>query len=42
VDTPGTIKFDYDIVDTIQFGDWLPQSEGEYILARLRAKKLIE
>jgi len=25
---PGTIKFDYDIVDTIQFGDWLPQAKG--------------
>jgi hypothetical protein len=37
---PGTIKFDYDAA-TIRFGDWLPQAEGEYILDRLRAKKLI-
>jgi drug/metabolite transporter superfamily protein YnfA len=38
---PGTIKFDYDVVDTIQFGDWLPEAEARYILERLRAKKLI-
>ena len=38
---PGTIKFEYDYVDTIQFGDWLPQAEANYILERLRAKKLI-
>jgi hypothetical protein len=37
----GTIRFDYDVVETIQFGDWLPQAEGEYILERLRDKKLI-
>ena len=36
----GTVKFDYG-VDTIQFGDMLTQAEGEYILERLRAKKLI-
>jgi len=36
----GTVKFDYG-VDTIQFGDFLSQAEGEYILERLRAKKLI-
>jgi hypothetical protein len=36
----GTIKFDYG-VDTIQFGDLLSQPEGEYILKRLRDKKLI-
>jgi hypothetical protein len=39
---PGTIKFDYDVVDTIQFGDWLPEAEANYILDRLRAKKLID
>jgi len=38
---PGTIRFDYDVVDTIQFGDWLRQAEAEYILERLRDKKLI-
>jgi len=37
----GTIKFDYDVVDTIQFGDWLSEAEGNYILERLRSKKLI-
>lgn len=36
----GTVKFDYG-VDTIQFGDLLTKAEGEYILERLRAKKLI-
>jgi hypothetical protein len=36
----GTVKFDYG-VDTIQFGDMLSQAEGETILERLRAKKLI-
>jgi len=36
----GTVKFDYG-VDIIQFGDWLSEAEGEYILTRLRAKKLI-
>jgi hypothetical protein len=38
---PGTIKFEYDYIDTIQFGDWLPQTDGNYILERLRSKKLI-
>jgi len=38
---PGTIKFDYDVVDTVQFGDWLPQAEGEYIIKCLKDKKLI-
>ena len=37
----GTIKFDYDVVDIIQFGDWLSEGEANYILERLRAKKLI-
>ena len=37
----GTVKFDYDVVDIIKFGDWLSEAEGEYILTRLRAKKLI-
>jgi hypothetical protein len=36
----GTIKFDYD-QKTIKFGDRLSQVEGEYILERLRSKKLI-
>jgi hypothetical protein len=36
----GTIKFDYGI-ETIQFGDLLSQREGEYILKKLRDKKLI-
>jgi hypothetical protein len=36
----GTLKFDYG-VETIQFGDWLSQTEGDYILERLRNKKLI-
>jgi hypothetical protein len=38
----GTIKFDYDVVDVIQFGDWLSEAEGSYILDKLRAKKLIK
>ena len=36
----GTLKFDYG-VETIQFGDWLSQTEGDYILERLQNKKLI-
>ena len=36
----GTVKFDY-CVDTIQFGDQLSEAEGNYILERLRDKKLI-
>jgi hypothetical protein len=38
---PGTISFTCDVVDTIQFGDYLPEDEANYILERLRAKKLI-
>lgn len=38
---PGTISFTYDVVDTIQFGDYLPEAEANYILERLHAKKLI-
>ena len=37
----GTVKFDYDVTDVIQFGDWLSEAEGEYILQKLRDKKLI-
>jgi hypothetical protein len=40
VATQGTIKFDYG-VETVQFGDLLSQPEGEYILKKLRDKKLI-
>jgi len=36
----GTIKFDYG-QKIIKFGDRLSQAEGDYILERLRAKKLI-
>ena|ERR1700753_2210291 len=39
---PGTIRFEYDVVDTVQFGDWLSEAEGNYILDRIRAKKLIK
>jgi len=36
----GTIKFDYGM-ETVKFGDKLYQAEGDHILGRLRAKKLI-
>jgi hypothetical protein len=36
----GIIKFDYGM-ETVKFGDRLYQAEGEYILERLRNKKLI-
>jgi len=37
----GTIKFDYGM-ETVKFGDKLYQAEGEYILERLRNKRLIK
>ena len=36
----GTIKFDYGM-ETVKFGDKLYQAEGEYILEKLRSKRLI-
>jgi hypothetical protein len=36
----GTIKFDYGL-GTVKFADRLSEAEGNYILERLRAKKLI-
>jgi hypothetical protein len=36
----GTIKFDYGM-ETVKFGDQLYQAEGDYILQRLRGKRLI-
>ena len=36
----GTIKFDYGL-GTVKFGDRLSEAEGNYILERLRNKKLI-
>jgi hypothetical protein len=36
----GTIKFDYGM-ETVKFGDQLYQAEAEYLLGRLRDKKLI-
>ena len=40
VASEGTIRFDYGM-ETVRFGDKLYQAEAEYILQRLRAKKLI-
>jgi hypothetical protein len=40
VASEGTIKFDYGM-ETVRFGDKLYQAEGEYILQKLRDKKLI-
>lgn len=41
VATEGTICFDYGM-QTIGFGDRLHKAEGDYILERLRAKRLIK
>jgi len=38
----GTVKFDYDIADVKQFGDWLNEEEGDYIIERLKGKRLID
>ncbi len=40
VASEGTIRFDYGM-ETVRFGDKLYQAEAEYILQRLRSKKLI-
>jgi len=37
----GTIRFDYGM-ESVRFGDKLHKPEGEYILERLRSKKLIK
>jgi len=41
VPSEGTIHFDYGM-ETIRFGDKLHKPEGDYILERLRTKKLIK
>jgi hypothetical protein len=41
VPSEGTVRFDYGM-ETVRFGDKLHKPEGEYILERLRSKRLIK